>query len=109
LDAAGEKVWVDERVAVLGRITACIETFWSNARRRQAIVLLQDCADQTKGTMEACRKALWTTLMVVLWRNPPPKSFRGLLDAFKSSRHIHHLLKLQLVAGAQFALGWVRK
>jgi hypothetical protein len=45
----------------------------------------------------------------MLPRNPPPKSFRGLLDAFKSSRHIHHLFKLQLVVGAQFALGWVHK
>jgi hypothetical protein len=59
--------------------------------------------------METCQKALRTTLSVMLPRNPPPKNFRGLLDAFKSSKHVHHLVKLQHVAGAQFSLGWVWK
>jgi hypothetical protein len=31
-----------------------------------------------------------------------------LLDEFKSTRNIHRLVKLQLVAGAQFALASVR-
>jgi hypothetical protein len=92
-------------VAVLGRITAGIETFSSDARKRQAVVLLQDRVDQIEGTIEACRKVLWTTLTVMLPRNPPPEGFHSLLDAFKWSRYIHHLVKLQLVAGAQFALG----
>jgi hypothetical protein len=94
-------------VAVLGRIIAGSETFWSDARRCQAIVLLQDRADQIEGNHRSL--LLWTTLKVMLPRNPPPKSFHRLLDAFKSSRHIHHLVKLRLVAGAQFSLGWVRK
>jgi hypothetical protein len=50
-----------------------------------------------------------TTLAVMLLRNPPPENFRRLLDAFKSSRNIHPLVKFQLLAGAQFALAWVRK
>jgi hypothetical protein len=45
----------------------------------------------------------------MLPRNPPPKSFKQLLDAFRSSQRIHHLIELNLVAGANFALGWIRK
>jgi hypothetical protein len=46
---------------------------------------------------------------VMLPRNPFPKNFRQLLDIFKTSRCIHRLIKLNLVAGANFALAWVRK
>jgi hypothetical protein len=45
----------------------------------------------------------------MLPRNPPPKSFKQLLDAFKSSQRIHRLIELNLEAGANFALGWIRK
>jgi hypothetical protein len=72
-------------------------------------VLLRDCVDQIEGIVETCQKSLMTTLTVMLPRNHPPDNFRGLLDVFKSSRNIYHLVKLQLVAGAQFALAWVRK
>jgi hypothetical protein len=46
---------------------------------------------------------------VMLPRNPPPGSFKQLLDVFRSSQRIHRLIKLNLVAGANFALGWIRK
>jgi hypothetical protein len=42
-------------------------------------------------------------------RNPPPENFGQLLEVFRTSRHIHRLIELNLVAGANFALGWVRK
>jgi hypothetical protein len=45
---------------------------------------------------------------VMLPRNPLPGSF-PLLDTFRSSQQIHRLIELNLVAGANFALGWVRK
>jgi hypothetical protein len=38
-------------------------------------------------------------------RNPPPGNFKQLLDVFKSSQRIHRLIELNLVAGANFALG----
>jgi hypothetical protein len=44
----------------------------------------------------------------MLPRNPPPESFKQLLDAFRSSQRIHRLIELNLVAGANFALGWIR-
>jgi hypothetical protein len=46
---------------------------------------------------------------VMLPRNPLPGSFPLLLDAFRSSQRIHRLIELNLVAGANFALGWMRK
>jgi hypothetical protein len=46
---------------------------------------------------------------VMLPRNPPPESFNQLLNVFRSSRCIHHLIELNLVAGSNFALGWIRK
>jgi hypothetical protein len=46
---------------------------------------------------------------VVLPRNPPPENFGQLLDVFRTSRRVHCLIELNLVAGANFALGWIRK
>jgi hypothetical protein len=45
----------------------------------------------------------------MLPHNPLPRSFPLLLDTFRSSQRIHRLIELNLVAGANFALGWVRK
>jgi hypothetical protein len=45
----------------------------------------------------------------MLPRNPPPESFKQLVDVFRSSQRIHHLIELNLVAGANLALGWIRK
>jgi hypothetical protein len=42
-------------------------------------------------------------------RNPLPENFKQLLDAFRSSQRIHRLIELNLVAGANFALGWICK
>jgi hypothetical protein len=45
----------------------------------------------------------------MLPRNPPPENFGQLLEVFDTSRHIHRLIELNLVAGANCALGWVQK
>jgi hypothetical protein len=46
---------------------------------------------------------------VMLRRNPLPENFGQLLEVFKTSQRIHRLIELNLVAGANFALGWVQK
>jgi hypothetical protein len=46
---------------------------------------------------------------IMLPRNPPPENFKQLLNAFRSSQRIHCLIELNLVVGANFALGWIRK
>jgi hypothetical protein len=45
----------------------------------------------------------------MLPRNPLPENFGQLLKVFKTSQHIHRLIELNLVVGANFSLGWVRK
>jgi hypothetical protein len=45
----------------------------------------------------------------MLPRNPPPENFKQQLDAFRSSQRIHRLIELNLVVGANFALGWICK
>jgi hypothetical protein len=46
---------------------------------------------------------------VILPRSPLLENFGQLLKVFKTSRCIHLLIELNLVADANFALGWVRK
>jgi hypothetical protein len=45
----------------------------------------------------------------MLPRNALLENFGQLLKVFKMIQHIHRLIELNLVAGANFALGWVRK
>jgi hypothetical protein len=82
---------------------------WSGPRRRRAIVLLQDRAQHIGEAVDGCQRSLTTMYSVMLPRNPLPGSFSQLLDAFRSSQRIHRLIELNLVAGANFALGWIRK
>jgi hypothetical protein len=46
---------------------------------------------------------------VMLPRNAMPRDFRKLLETFRTSQRFHLLIKLNLIAGANFALGWMRK
>jgi hypothetical protein len=52
---------------------------------------------------------LTTMYSVMLPWNPPSENFGQLLEVFRTSRRIHRLIELNLVAGANFALGWIRK
>jgi hypothetical protein len=109
LDFVGETRCVSEWIAALERSSEGVESFWSDPQRRRAIVLLQDRAQHIGEAVEGCRRSLTTMHSVMLPRNPLPGSFLLLLDTFKSSQRIHWLIELNLVAGANFALGWVHK
>jgi hypothetical protein len=109
LDFAAEDHQVTERNAALEKMSAGFETLWSNPRHRSAIVLLQDHAQHIGESVDGCRRALTTMHSVMLPRNPLPTTFPLLLNTFRSSQHIHRLIKLNLVAGTNFALGWIRK
>jgi hypothetical protein len=41
--------------------------------------------------------------------NPLPRDFRQLLETFRTSQRVHLLIKLNLIAGANFALRCMRK
>jgi hypothetical protein len=86
-----------------------IESLWSNPRSRRAIILLQDSAQHIGESADGCRRALITMHSVMLPPNSLPGSYPLLLDAFRSSQRVHRLIELNLVAGANFSLGWMRK
>jgi hypothetical protein len=109
LDFAAEERRVAEQNAALEKMSTDYETLWSDPRRRSAIVLLQDRAQHIGESVDGCRRALTTMHSIMLPRNPLPATFPLLLDAFRSSHRIHRLIELNLVAGANFALGWIRK
>jgi hypothetical protein len=109
LDFTAEDRQVTERSAALEKIPAGVENLWSDPRRRSAIVLLQDRAQHIGEAVDGCRRALVTMHLVMLPRNSLPATFPLLLDVFRSSQRIHWLIELNLVAGANFALGWIRK
>jgi hypothetical protein len=109
LDFATEERRVTERNAALEKMFAGVENLWSDPRRRSAVVLLQDRAQHIGEAVDGCRRALVTMHSVMLPRNPLLATFPQLLDVFRSSQRIHRLIELNLVAGANFALGWIRK
>jgi hypothetical protein len=98
-----------EQIAALERASSDTNTFWVDQQCRSAIVLLQDRAQHIKESVDGCQKSLTTMYSVMLPWNPPPENFGQLLDIFRTSRRIHHLIELNLVAGANFVLGWIRK
>jgi hypothetical protein len=109
LDFAAEARRVAERNTALEKTSEGIDSLWSDPRRRRAIVLLQDRAQHIGESVDGCRRALITMHSVMLPRNPLPRSFPLLLDAFRSSQRIHRLIELNLVADANFDLRWMRK
>jgi hypothetical protein len=84
-------------------------SLWADPRCHSAVVLLHDRAQHIGEAVDGCQRLMMTMYSVILPRNPPPESFKQLLDAFRSSQQIHRLIELNLVAGANFALGCIRK
>jgi hypothetical protein len=109
LDLVGETRWVSERIATVEKASEGTDSLWSNPQRRHAIVLLQDRAQHIGEAIDGCQGSLTTMYSIMLPRNPLPRSFPQLLNAFRFSQHIYRLIELNLVDGANFALGWIRK
>jgi hypothetical protein len=109
LHPADENRRVAERIAALEKVSKDASSLWADPRCRNAVLLLQDHAQHIGEAVDGCRKSLMTMYSVMLPRNPLPGSFTQLLDIFRSSQQIHRVIELNLVAGANFALGWIRK
>jgi hypothetical protein len=75
LDPAAEDRRVSERVTALERVSSDTNTFWVDARRCSAIVLLQDRIQHVGESVDGCQKSLTTMYSVMLPRNPPPENF----------------------------------
>jgi hypothetical protein len=109
LHPADENCRVAERITALERVPKDATSLWADPRRRSVAVLLQDLAQHIGEAVDGCQRSLTTMYSVMLPHNPPPGSFKQLLDIFRSSQRIHRLIEPNLVAGANFALGWIRK
>jgi hypothetical protein len=109
LHPADEDRRVAERIAALERVSKDMSSLWADPRHRSAVVLLEDRAQHIGEDVDGYQRSLKTMYSVMLPCNPPPGSFKQLFDAFRSSQQIHRLIELNLVAGANFTLGWIRK
>jgi hypothetical protein len=109
LNPVDENRRVSEQIAALEMASTDTNAFWVDPHHRRAIVLLQDRAQHIGESIDGCQKSLTTMYFVVLLRNPPLENFGQLLDVFRTSRHVHRLIELNLVVGANFSLGGIRK
>jgi hypothetical protein len=109
LDLAGKSSRVSERIVALQKAAQGTGSLWSNLRCYHAIVLLQDRAQHIGEAVDGCGMSLTTMYSVMLPRNAMPRDFRQLLETFRTSQRVHLLIKLNLIAGANFALGWMQK
>jgi hypothetical protein len=75
LDFVSEARCVSEWIVALESSSGGVETFWSDPRRRGAIVLLQDHAQHIGEVVDGCRKSLTTMHSIMLSRNPLPGTF----------------------------------
>jgi hypothetical protein len=96
---------VSEWIGALEKASTDTNTFWIDPRHHSTIVLLQDHAQHVGESVDRCQKSLMTMYSVMLPRNPPPENFGQLLNVFQTSRRVHRQIELNLVAGANFALG----
>jgi hypothetical protein len=85
LDFVDEARRVSEWIAALESSSGGVETFWSEPRHRNAIMLLQDRAQHIGEAVDGCRKSLTTMHSVMLPRNPLPGTFPQLLAVFRST------------------------
>jgi hypothetical protein len=107
LHPADENRRVAEQIAALEKVSKDASSLWADPKRRSVVVLLQDRAQHIGEAVDGCQRALTTMHSIMLPRNPLPGGFKQLLDVFSSSQRIHLLIELNLVAGANLALGWI--
>jgi hypothetical protein len=86
LHPADENRRVAERITALEKVSKDASSLWADPRRRSAIVLLQDHDQHIGEAVDGCQRSLMTMYSVMLPRNPPPGSFKQLLDIFRSSQ-----------------------
>jgi hypothetical protein len=57
---------VTERTTALERVSSDTNTFWVDAHRRSAIVLLQDRVGHVEESVDGCQKSLTTMFSVMI-------------------------------------------
>ena len=109
LDTAAEEQSVNLRVDSLLRLARANNIdFWADETRCRRIVQFQDRATRTREFLDFCNSTLAMVYNAMFPRNPQPENLTQLMDKFKDVRNIHDFVKAQMVAGAKFALIWLR-
>jgi hypothetical protein len=100
---------VNLRVETLSRLAKDHDVdFWADEMRCHRIVQFQDRAAQTRVFIERCCKTLGIVYKTMFLRNPQPEEFFALIEKFKDIQAVQNLVKAQMIAGAEFALIWVK-
>jgi hypothetical protein len=109
LDAVTEEQRVNSRVEVLLRLAKQNDIdFWAYEDRTRRIVPFQDRAAQVREFRDFFGSTLAMIYNALFSRNPHPANLTELMDKFRDVESIHDFVKAQLVAGAKFALIWLR-
>ena len=109
LDTAVEEQRVNLRVDSLLRLARANDIdFWADETRCRRIVQFRDRATQTREFLDFCNSTLAMVYNAMFPRNPQPENLTQLMDKFKDVCNIHDFVKAQMVAGAKFALIWLR-
>jgi hypothetical protein len=99
LDAVTEEQHVNSRVEVLLQLAKQNDIdFWEDEDSTRRIIRFRDFFGST---LAMIYNALFP-------RNPQPANLTELMNNFKDVKSIHDFVKAQLVAGAKFALIWLR-
>jgi hypothetical protein len=109
LDVVGEEQRVNSRVEVLlGLSKKSNIDFWAGDDRARQIVRFQDRAAQIQKLQDFLGNTLALIYNVMFPRNPQPANSTELMAKLKDVESIHGFVKAQMVAGAKFALIWLK-
>ncbi|KAM0893482.1 hypothetical protein ACQ4PT_025098 [Festuca glaucescens] len=109
LDTSAEEQRVNSRVETLLRLAKANDIdFWADESRCRRIVQFQDRAAQTREFLDFCNSTFAMVYNAMFPQNPQPENLTELMDNFKDVRNIHDFVKAQMVAGAKFALIWLK-
>jgi hypothetical protein len=109
LDHVAEHHQVQERTAALERVSLGTNTFWADAHRCSTIVLLQDRVRHVGEAIDGCRKSLTTMFFSYAAHKSSFGKFWLATRSFQDESAYSPAIELNLIVGANFALGWVWK
>jgi hypothetical protein len=109
VDTAAKDQRVDARAEVLLRLARQHNTdFWADTDHTRRIVRFQNRAAQVRDFLDFCTSTLAMVYNAMFPQNPQPTNLPELMKKFKNVHQIHDLVKAQLMAGARFALIWLK-
>jgi hypothetical protein len=82
--------------------------FWADEDRTHRIVQFQDRATQVREFRDFFGSTLSMVYNAMFPRNPQPENLTELMGKLRDVQSIHDFVKAQMVAGAKFALIWLK-